>query len=249
MGFKGITFDLQKTSSKDDALVNNMFTQGISGILTGCAVTMTATNAIKISEGYFVICGRKIQVTSDEIINSVVSTDLSYNTVVFEVDLSITPSEASFTQGVFKTLSASADYPVLVKQDLITGGTKYQLPFAKYTTNSNGVANFVDVRTIFTTLHYARDAEVLHNNNYYNITDGRYYTEAEINAKLDAINSSITNNVNSLAWSINSNVSTLVGRDAAIESALNSEIQTRHNQWIINANKLTELEFRISRLE
>lgn len=146
---RGITFASQRTFSADFAHFQNVLL-GASGITKGCAITENS-GEITVSEGYFFVCGREVAIVDSEpiIVPDRLGTDL-FCTIVFEIDLSKSNTLTSFNQGYFKTLTSEEAYLEPTQQDLDAGGALYQMPFATYKLTATGVADFVDLRPIFT---------------------------------------------------------------------------------------------------
>lgn len=144
----GITFDRCNVTSANDAHYHWTFLNKTNGVTKGCAVTSTS-NTITIGKGYFIIFGRFVQITGDEIITpEAVTTGTAYRRLVYEIDLTKTNTDTEFNQGYFKVLSsANTTYPALTQQDLDNGGTIYQMPFARFTQSVSGISNFVSELT------------------------------------------------------------------------------------------------------
>lgn len=144
----GITFDRCNVTSANDAHFHWTFLNKTNGVTKGCLMTHT-TNSVTIGRGYFIIYGRFVQITGDETISLDPSTDTarSYNRLVYEIDLSKTNTDTEFNQGRFKVLTnpvgTGANYPTCQQSDLDNGGTIYQMPFAKFRYNLNGITDFV----------------------------------------------------------------------------------------------------------
>lgn len=145
----GITFDRCNVTSANDAHYHWTFLNKTNGVTKGCAVTSTS-NTITIGKGYFIIFGRFVQITGDEIITpEAVTTGTAYRRLVYEIDLTKTNTDTEFNQGYFKVLSsANTTYPTLTQHDLDNGGTVYQMPFARFTQSVGGISNFVSELTM-----------------------------------------------------------------------------------------------------
>ncbi len=143
MAIRGITFSKQSVSSNDDAHLNRVLLGGGDGVTRGCKMTH-GTDNIFISEGYFLIAGRLVEIPSSETISTaVISSGTSYCRLVFEIDLSKQNTNTEFLQGTFKILTSSTAYPEITQEDLEDGGNVYQLSFAKFTKSVSGIGNFV----------------------------------------------------------------------------------------------------------
>ena len=105
MAVRGITFSKQAVSSDDDSHIYKLLLNGREGITKGCKMTY-AKDDIFISDGYFFIGNRLVEIPSTETISSpIVTTGTNYCRLVFEIDLSKTNANSSFEQGYFKILS------------------------------------------------------------------------------------------------------------------------------------------------
>lgn len=143
MALRGIVFSKQAVSSDDDAHIYKILLGGRTGKTKGCNMTF-GTDDIYISSGRFFVSGRLVEITSTETVASpVVTTGLKYCRLVFEIDLTKSNTNDRFEQGYFRVLSGETDYPVLTQEDLDNGGSIYQLPFAKFLKNVEGIASFV----------------------------------------------------------------------------------------------------------
>lgn len=143
MAIRGITFSKQSVSSNDDAHLNRVLLGGGDGRTRGCKMTH-GTDDIFISEGYFLIAGRLVEIPSSESISTpVISSGTSYCRLVFEIDLSKQNTNTEFLQGAFKILTSSTGYPEITQEDLEGGGNVYQLPFAKFAKSVSGIQSFV----------------------------------------------------------------------------------------------------------
>jgi len=140
---KGLVFNLQTFTSEAFALFIDKFLKGRCGVAKGCELSNTNTSAT-ISEGYFVIKGRFLQIIGTETKN--VATDGYYN-LVCEIDLSKTNTKTSFLQGEIKLLQNSNNYTELIQQDITDTGTKYQYEFARFKVSGGNITNFEDKRT------------------------------------------------------------------------------------------------------
>ena len=143
MAIRGITFPKQTVSSNDDAHIYKVLLNGRKGKTKGCTITY-GIDDIYVSEGYFFIANRLMNITSVETIPTpVVTTGTTYCRLVFEIDMTKTNTNSVFEQGYFKILSSSSAYPNVTQEDLENGGNVYQLPFARFTKTLDGIASFV----------------------------------------------------------------------------------------------------------
>lgn len=149
---KGHTFNLQTFTSEAFALFIDKFLNGRCGVAKGCNLSNTNTS-VTISDGYFVIRGRFLQV-----ISGVTLSDISTNgfySLVCEIDLSKTNTTDQLNQAEIKTIYNSSNYPTLTQQDITGDGTIYQYEFARFKVENGAITNFVDRRTFidFTSIY------------------------------------------------------------------------------------------------
>jgi len=142
MAVRGITFSKQTVSSSDDSHIYGIFLKARKGRSEGLEMTF-GIDDIYIAKGRFFAANRMIEVSSMETVTTpVVTTGTLYCRLVFEIDMSVTNTNNEFNQGAFKVLTAPADYPEIVQEDIAAGGNIYQLPFATFTKSMNGIGNF-----------------------------------------------------------------------------------------------------------
>lgn len=142
MALVKITFDGSSVTAKQDADINHHVTGLVpAGIITGLGSEISysaSNNYITFNDGYVQIYGRRIYVeTGTKVYVSLDATKYGY--VVIEVDLSKNTAEIKPVE------VSSSSYPTLTQQNLCNGGTKYQMPIAKYnktTTSLNLVSDF-----------------------------------------------------------------------------------------------------------
>lgn len=184
MALVKITFDGSSVSAKQDADINHHVAGLVpAGIIKGLGSEINysaSNNNITFNDGYVQIYGRRIYVeTGTKVYVSLDSTKYGY--VVITVDLSKNTAEI----GVVETSSSS--YPTLVQQNLCNGGTKYQMPIAKYskTTTALNLDTSFARGYIQTTLSVAQKAYsdavdyVEDNHSYYQLTGSGSGNERE----------------------------------------------------------------------
>lgn len=143
MAIRGITFQKQTVSSNDDSHIYKILLNGREGTTKGCTMTF-GKDDIYISDGYFFISNRLMEIPSMETVSTpIVASGTSYCRLVFEIDLSKTNTNSKFEQGYFKILTSENSYPDIVQEDLENGGNVYQLPFARFTKTVDGIGSFV----------------------------------------------------------------------------------------------------------
>lgn len=141
---KGHTFNLQTFTSEAFALFIDKFLDGKSGVAKGCNLSNT-NNSVTISDGYFVVRGRFLQVISGVTVPSI--TINGFYSLVCEIDLSQTNTTDTLNQASIKTVYGASDYPTLTQQDITGDGTIYQYEFARFKVESGQITNFTDKRT------------------------------------------------------------------------------------------------------
>lgn len=140
MSLVKITFDGSNVTAKQDADINyhmnGLVAAGVLKGLGGGVTASTSNNYIYFTSGFVEIYGRRIFVENNTQIY--ISLDSSkYGYVIIDVDLS--NNSVTLTKA-----ESSGNYPSLTQQNLSTGGTRYQMPIAKYTktTSSLTLVNF-----------------------------------------------------------------------------------------------------------
>lgn len=139
---EGIVYDLQNIAAADLGAIFYMWGGKRDGIIRGCTISYTSS-AINLTAGYFSARGRltKLSGTTSIALPEVNSGTL-YCNLVYEIDLSQTASQLSFTQGSFKILTSNSSYPTPTQQDLDNGGTIYQMSFAKFQLGTGGISSY-----------------------------------------------------------------------------------------------------------
>lgn len=141
---KGHVFNLQTFTSEAFALFIDKFLNGRSGVAKGCELANTA-NSVTVSDGFFVVKGRFLEVISGVSISSI--TDNGFYSLICEIDLSKTNTVDELNQAEIKIIHDSSAYPVLTQQDITADGTIYQYEFARFKVENGSVTNFTDKRT------------------------------------------------------------------------------------------------------
>lgn len=154
---RGITFDKQLMKSKDHAHEVNYYYQGDLGVTKGCIPSVDANNDIVVTEGYFIVKGRLVNIEGSETIDvPTVPSGTLYSVLVFEIDLTKVNTTTAFNQGSFKILSNASAYPTPTTEDLDNGGTLHQFEFARFENTVGGLVNFDDTRVVLNLSQYAR---------------------------------------------------------------------------------------------
>ena len=141
---KGHTFNLQTFTSEAFAIFIDKFLNGNSGVATGCTLSNTTTS-VTISDGFFVVRGRFLQVIGSETIKDI--TEDGFYSLVCEIDLSKQNTKKSFNQAAIKTVYSASNYLTLTQQDITNDGIIYQYEFARFKVESGSITSFVDRRT------------------------------------------------------------------------------------------------------
>ena len=141
---RGITFSEQAFYSADFAHYQNFFLNQNCGITKGCQVTQDGT-AVTIGTGYFIACGRLLNVEEAEVITEVSGFESGYNRIVYEIDLSKENTIEEFQQGSIKVLHTEE----LLQEDLDASGVIYQMPFCHFQWSGTEISDFlIDAPTL-----------------------------------------------------------------------------------------------------
>lgn len=135
---RGITFSEQPFYSADFAHYQNFFLNRQSGITKGCRVTQDGVS-VTIGTGYFIACGRLLNVEEAETIDENAGFAEGYNRIVYEIDLGKKNTITEFVQGAVKALHTES----LIQEDLDAGGKVYQMPFCHFQWDGTGISDFV----------------------------------------------------------------------------------------------------------
>lgn len=135
---RGITFSEQAFYSADFAHYQNFFLNRQCGITKGCRVTQDGT-AVTIGTGYFIACGRLLNVEEPETVGASKGFSEGYNRIVYEIDLSKENTIEEFRQGEVKVLHTDD----LVQEDLDGDGFVYQMPFCHFEWDGTAISDFV----------------------------------------------------------------------------------------------------------
>ena len=139
---EGMIYDQQNIAAIDMAKVFWMYGGKRDGIIDGC--TMTYTNsAINLAAGYFSARGHLTKLSGTTSVSlPTVSSGTLYCNLVYQIDLSQSASENSFTQGSFLILTSNSGYPTVTQEDLDNGGSIYQMSFAKFVLGASGISTW-----------------------------------------------------------------------------------------------------------
>lgn len=147
----GITYDLQNISAADLSHIFWEIGGKRDGVFSGCAITYSGRN-LYLAAGYFAARGYLTKLTgTTQVAGPTVTSGTLYCVLVYEIDLSQTPSAEEFTQGSFKVLSNATGYPALTQEDLDNGGSIYQMSFARFLMTSTGISALVENGELFDT--------------------------------------------------------------------------------------------------
>ena len=125
---KGIVFTAQTMTPKAHARAMEQVLN--DGILSGCTVTGSGTNAT-IAAGYLCVKGRTIEVASATSITASAAYPNGYGRLVLSLDLTQTStSEINHQAYVDWEYSSTESFPTLTQEDINGTGTLYQIPLA-----------------------------------------------------------------------------------------------------------------------
>jgi len=147
---RAIIFNQQNMTAADLGFYANAFANRRTGVMSGLTMT-TANGIINIASGRGLICGRMFAVDgTDSVSAPEVTSGSLFCRLVCEVDLSQTSTAQACNQIAWKILQSSSAYPTLTQQDLNEHPTDgvYQMPMAKFTVSTDGIANWVDERPV-----------------------------------------------------------------------------------------------------
>jgi len=142
-----ITFEGSSVSASQDAVLNHFLCGGIpAGILEGIGNELSysvSNNYITFQDGYVQVYGRRIYVESGSQVY--ISLDsVKYGYVILDVNLATNNVALTKVEG-------SSTYPTLIQNNLITDGTRYQFPIAKYSKSTSSITLQSFVRTMIPT--------------------------------------------------------------------------------------------------
>lgn len=128
--FRGVTFDLQTVTAKDNAQLWRAMFGNQDGVIHGCEVGFN-TVGVTISKGSFLACGRQIAIDNDITVPTQHIADGSNRAaIVFRIDLTKEPSTTEFTQGELVVTGRNFPFqgePALTREDINTNGNIYEI--------------------------------------------------------------------------------------------------------------------------
>lgn len=140
--FSGVTFQQQKISPSDDALIRRKLLA--DGILYGCDMSYSGTT-LTMAAGQLMICGRQIRHPAAQ--NwAVVDATSGYARLVLTVDLTRTSTKDTFDQ-VLDTIeyASSLDgFTALETSDINISGTRYQVVLCVVSLGTGGITGITD---------------------------------------------------------------------------------------------------------
>ncbi len=146
---KGHVFKEQIFGHQIFALFINTFLNGKNGVSNNYKNGMQVTysgNTLTIQSGAVCIQGRFLE--EDTSTDIVAGTDVSYCKLVIEIDLDKQNTETQLSQASYKIVKSTSGYPKLTQNDIVKNNAGvYQYELARFRTNSNGITNFLDMRT------------------------------------------------------------------------------------------------------
>lgn len=148
MGVVKITFDGSSVSAKQDADLNHFLCgavpAGIMGELANGLTYTVSNNYITFKSGYVQIYGRRIFI--EENTQVYIALDgVRYGYIIIDVDL------ATNSVIINKLETTSSSYPSLIQQNLLTNGTRFQFPIAKYSKTTSLITLQSFSRTVIST--------------------------------------------------------------------------------------------------
>ena len=154
---KGHVFEGQIFGNQIFALFINTFLDGRNGISNnykeGMPVTFSNTN-IHIGSGAICIQGRFLEEDTGKDITT--DTDNQYCSLVLEINLDESNTDADFLQASYKIIKNASSYPNLTQNDIVKNNAGiYQYELARFRTSASGVTDFQDRRTFldFSTIY------------------------------------------------------------------------------------------------
>lgn len=156
---KGHVFAEQLFEDEAFAAFIDTFLNKTNGIIRdvkeGCSIAYNE-NTITVSSGFFCVRGRFLEIADSERIT--LDNTNAYCRLVCEIDLSKENTEDQFNQAYFKIIKGTNDFQALRQDNIINGTGIYQLEFAQFQTNANGIISstykdkrtYLDINSIYT---------------------------------------------------------------------------------------------------
>lgn len=141
---RGHVFKLQTFEAQAFAHFIDTFLQGNCGITKGCELNYTSTS-VTISEGFFCVKGRLLEITGNETNTDITNT--GYYTLVCEIDLTKENTKIALNQAKIKLIKNANSYAILQQDDLFNNGNIYQFEFARFKVVDSAITDFEDRRT------------------------------------------------------------------------------------------------------
>lgn len=130
----GVTFDMQKYKSKDNAKITSRYYQLHEGIIDGCGITNTSSSVI-VEEGLFLTQGFTSKIQGEEVVSINSLKDGKYY-FIYEIDLTKENTEILFNQGLFKIINTVPVHGNVYENEL------YQQEFANFDIVNGVISNF-----------------------------------------------------------------------------------------------------------
>lgn len=145
---KGHVFSKQLFGNPIFALFINTFLNGLNGVSNNfknsMAVSYSGSN-VTVASGAVCIQGRFLEEDSSSTIAA--GTDNMYCKLVIEINLDETNTESSFSQGAYKILKSSSNYPELTQTNIVKNNSGiYQYELARFKNAPSGITDFQDMR-------------------------------------------------------------------------------------------------------
>lgn len=155
---KGINIDGSTVSARDDAFIYNAII-GDSGVYSygnKLAHTVISANVIRIKDGMAQIQGRNYIIYPGEVIDVAIEngtqSNKRYDIIVLEFSKSSNSEVISFKVIKGTPTAGNPVDPVLVQQDTLASGTKFQLPLYRVKLNGINIDGVDDLRKFIPSL-------------------------------------------------------------------------------------------------
>ena len=139
--FTGVTFQKQKVTPIDDALIRRRILP--DGILQGCKLSYSGST-LTMSAGQLMACGRQFRHPAAQ--NwPIVDATTGFARLLITVDLTRTASVETFDQIVDTIEYASAEdgFPELIQEDVNCDGSKYQIVICTVSLGVGGITGII----------------------------------------------------------------------------------------------------------
>ena len=133
MGAKLITFSGQNVLPMYDAILYDAL-MGANGIITGCGITLTGSNVLRIAQGYGIIKGRVFEMETTDVSVSLPASGSVSSALYLHMDLSDADTPLTIISGATpETYDGDADVNI--------DSGEFDLLLANYTATPSSVTN------------------------------------------------------------------------------------------------------------